>query len=81
MPSEHVAVLGVAELVRDDRLDLAGRRLVEQRVVDDDPPGGTEPRDVGVERGRAPGRVRDEHVLHRHAVAGGQSTACRPLRC
>ena len=69
---QHVLALRVAELVRHDQLDLPVRRRVEQRVVDDDPPGRAEARDVGVERRRTPGGVGDEHVLDRHAVLARQ---------
>ena len=59
------------EFVCDDRPDLLGRCLVEQVVVDDDPPGRAESGHVGVERAGATRGVGDEDVVDRHAVVLG----------
>ena len=67
----HVVLGRVPEFVCDDRPDLFGRGLVEQVVVDDDPPGRAESGHVGVERAGATRGVGDEDVVDRHAVVLG----------
>jgi hypothetical protein len=71
---DDVALGGVPQLVGDDQLDLRRRRLLEQRVVDDDAPGAGEAADVGVERRRPARGVRDQHLVDRHAVTLGQAS-------
>ena len=39
----------------------------------DDSAGGAKPRNVGVERGGAPARVGDEHLIGEHTLADGRS--------
>ena len=54
----------MGELVRGDEENLTrGEAPVQQRVVEDDPAGGTEPGDVGVGGRSPPARVRDEHLV------------------
>ena len=65
---QHVVGGDVAELVGGDRLDLVVGQLVEDRVVDDDPPGRAEAGHVGVQRRRPAAGVGHQHVLHRGAV-------------
>ena len=80
---QHVVVLGVGQLVGDDHLDLGRRRLRQEVVVDDDPPGAAEPGDVGVEGRRAPRGVGDEDLVDVHALPVGQPQdggAERPVR-
>ena len=69
----HVAVLSVGELVREHRAYLRGLHLLEQGVVQDDPPGCAEARDVRVRLRRAPARVGDEHVADGDANPLGQA--------
>ena len=71
-PGHHVRVLGVRELVGDDGQRLVLRQPLDQVVVDHDPPGAAEARDVGVERRRTPGRVRHQHLVHVDALAVGE---------
>ena len=52
----------VAELVRDDKGDLARVARAEERVPDDDAARTAEAGDVGVRLARAPARVRDENA-------------------
>ena len=69
---QDIAVLGVAELVRDDALHLARLGAVEERVEYDDATGRAEPRDVRVERRRPARRVGDEDVLDVHRITRGE---------
>ena len=68
---QHV-VGGVAQLVGDDDSICGVGQLLEQGVVDHDPPGRAEAGHVGVQRRRTAGRVGDQDVLHRRAVLLGQ---------
>ena len=89
-PPEHVPVADVGQLVGDDQGDLVGpaaRPVLrpgtgrgQQGVVDDHPAGPAQPRDVGVDPGRAAAGVGHEHVAHRHPHGRGQLQQPGPQR-
>ena len=58
-------VAAVAELVRDHGQDLGRARLLEERVVEDDPARGAETGDVRVQLRRPLAGVGDEHLPNR----------------
>ena len=63
------------ELVGDDGEDLVARELVDQVVVDHHPARRAEAGDVGVQRGRAPGRVGDSSLIGCGCYADDQTGA------
>ena len=79
-PVRHVAVVDVAELVRDDEPHLAGRELLEQVVVDHDALGAADAGDVGVGRRRAPGGVHHVDLADVDARLAGQREHGRARR-
>ena len=72
VPTSTSPVRDVPQLVGDDRLDLGVRRLLEQRVVDDDATAVAESRHVCVQRRGATARVCDQDVVDLDAVLLGQ---------
>ena len=76
----HVPVLGVAQFVGDDAGHLGRVGALDEGVVDHDPPGRPEPRDVRVDRPGTPGRVGDQDVAHRYAVPLGEPEEPGPQR-
>ena len=64
---EDVALASVAELVRDDHLQLRVVGVSQQRVPDDEPASRSEPGDVGVRLDGSPARVGDENGAQRDA--------------
>jgi hypothetical protein len=71
-PPGHVPHATVPKLMGNDHAQLRWLRPVEKRVVDDHPPGLSQPRDVGVLLAGPPARVCHEDVSDRDARPIGQ---------
>ena len=77
MRLHDVAELEVAELVRQHRLDLAGRQPGEQGVEEDDALGRAEAGEVGVGVRRAAAAVHHEQALGGEAGSAPSAPATR----